>query len=285
MLDSATGLYYIGARYMDPELGRWLSLNPELGSLWSPQTLNRYVYCVNNPLGFTDPTGEGFWSKLAKGIVKAVKDNWKTIVIIVAVAAITVATGGAGGVLAAIALGALSQGAMYASEAGSSFSWKGLLVNMGIGAAAGAIGYGAGSVIGKVVGKYASGLGSKMTTKLGGLASRLGMGRGSSGLAMTEGEKVFGAWMGRMEAEMARDVAWGPEFSGAAAEAFGSWMGRMETSAFEYKATGILSNPLVKYLAQRTGTAGVSAGFAHAAEKLFGTTTELPNFQGGAPSY
>ena len=37
LIDSAartsTGLYYIGARWMDPELGRWLSLDPELGKL------------------------------------------------------------------------------------------------------------------------------------------------------------------------------------------------------------------------------------------------------------
>jgi len=57
MQDSAIGLYYVFARYMDPELGRWLSLDPELGKLSAPQTLNRYVYCVNNPLRFTDPTG------------------------------------------------------------------------------------------------------------------------------------------------------------------------------------------------------------------------------------
>jgi len=62
LLVSATGpspgLYYIGARWMDPELGRWLSLDPELGSLRYPQSLNRYVYVVNNPLRFTDPTGK-----------------------------------------------------------------------------------------------------------------------------------------------------------------------------------------------------------------------------------
>ena len=54
---SAPGLYYIGARWMDPELGRWLSLDPYLGSLSYPQTLNRYVYCANNPLKIVDPTG------------------------------------------------------------------------------------------------------------------------------------------------------------------------------------------------------------------------------------
>jgi hypothetical protein len=44
---------------------------------------------------------------------------------------------------------------------------KGLLINMGIGAAAGAIGYGAGMVASKVIGKYAAGLGSRVFSKLG----------------------------------------------------------------------------------------------------------------------
>lgn len=53
----SSGLYYISARYMDPETGRWLSLDPELGKLSMPQVMNRYVYCVNNPLKFVDPDG------------------------------------------------------------------------------------------------------------------------------------------------------------------------------------------------------------------------------------
>jgi RHS repeat-associated protein len=52
------GLYYIGTRWMNPELRRWLSMDPQLGKLSMPQTMNRYVYCVNNPLRFTDPTGK-----------------------------------------------------------------------------------------------------------------------------------------------------------------------------------------------------------------------------------
>jgi RHS repeat-associated protein len=142
---SLPGLYYIGARWMDPELGRWLSLDPQLGKLSAPQTLNRYVYCVNNPLKFTDPTGEGLWKSVGKWWDK----NWKTVAIVAAVVAITVVTGGAGGVLAAMAIGAASQGAIYAAEAGSSFSMQGLAINMGIGAAAGAIGYGAGAAFSK----------------------------------------------------------------------------------------------------------------------------------------
>jgi len=62
MQDSWTGLFYIFARYMDPELGRFISLDPELGSLSSPQTLNRYVYCVNNTLGACQTS----WRKIGK---------------------------------------------------------------------------------------------------------------------------------------------------------------------------------------------------------------------------
>jgi len=62
LLDSAAGtspgLYYIGARWMDPELGRFVSMDPKSGDTRSPQSLDRYVYCLNNPCKFTDPTGE-----------------------------------------------------------------------------------------------------------------------------------------------------------------------------------------------------------------------------------
>jgi hypothetical protein len=38
-------------------MGRFTSPDPLGGSLADPQSLNRYVYVRNNPLGFTDPTG------------------------------------------------------------------------------------------------------------------------------------------------------------------------------------------------------------------------------------
>lgn len=57
MVDSPTGLVYLSARYYDPQLGRFYALDPELGKVPRPQTLNRYVYCVNNPLRYKDSTG------------------------------------------------------------------------------------------------------------------------------------------------------------------------------------------------------------------------------------
>ena len=53
-----TGLYYYGARYYDPVIGRFISRDPLTGKKESPQTLNRYVYCLDNPLRYIDPTGE-----------------------------------------------------------------------------------------------------------------------------------------------------------------------------------------------------------------------------------
>ncbi|MBU7017201.1 MAG: RHS repeat-associated core domain-containing protein [Theionarchaea archaeon] len=53
-----TGLYYYGARYYDPVIGRFISRDPLSGNEESPQTLNRYIYCLNNPLKYVDPAGE-----------------------------------------------------------------------------------------------------------------------------------------------------------------------------------------------------------------------------------
>jgi RHS repeat-associated protein len=52
-----TGLYYYNARYYDPQIGRFISPDSTGQRLDDPQTLNRYSYCLNNPLNRTDPTG------------------------------------------------------------------------------------------------------------------------------------------------------------------------------------------------------------------------------------
>lgn len=52
-----TGLYYYGARYYDPEIGRFTTRDPNRGTFDNPGTLNRYTYCLNNPLKYTDPNG------------------------------------------------------------------------------------------------------------------------------------------------------------------------------------------------------------------------------------
>jgi RHS repeat-associated protein len=54
------GLYYYGARYYDATIGRFISADSIVPNPANPQSLNRYSYCYNNPLKYTDPTGHLF---------------------------------------------------------------------------------------------------------------------------------------------------------------------------------------------------------------------------------
>ena len=66
---SATGLDYANNRHYDPQQGRFTQVDPigmRSTSLSSPQTLNLYAYCTNDPINHTDPSGLGFFSFLKK---------------------------------------------------------------------------------------------------------------------------------------------------------------------------------------------------------------------------
>ena len=73
-MDEETGLYYYGARYLDPKYSRWLSGDPALsdyipsagadssklagmGGVYNTVNLHLYHYAGNNPVKYIDPTG------------------------------------------------------------------------------------------------------------------------------------------------------------------------------------------------------------------------------------
>jgi RHS repeat-associated protein len=58
--DEFGGLIYYNARWYDAEVGRFISEDPAAANPNDPLTINRYIYCRNNPLIYTDPTGEIF---------------------------------------------------------------------------------------------------------------------------------------------------------------------------------------------------------------------------------
>ncbi len=58
--DKESGLYYYGARYYEPVVGRFVSADPlyvETASSGGSQTLSVYSYVLNNPLRLVDPLG------------------------------------------------------------------------------------------------------------------------------------------------------------------------------------------------------------------------------------
>jgi RHS repeat-associated protein len=50
-------LYNMNGRLYDPVVGRFLEPDPVVQDASSTQNLNRYSYCLNNPLKYTDPSG------------------------------------------------------------------------------------------------------------------------------------------------------------------------------------------------------------------------------------
>lgn len=59
--DAETGFYYLRARYYDPVTAQFLCRDPLV-----PLTKQPYLYASDNPLNATDPSGESFWSTVAK---------------------------------------------------------------------------------------------------------------------------------------------------------------------------------------------------------------------------
>jgi len=55
--DGDVGLLYIGARWYNPAVGRWTSADRWLGNIYRPLSLNRYLYCEDDPVNAVDPSG------------------------------------------------------------------------------------------------------------------------------------------------------------------------------------------------------------------------------------
>ncbi len=56
----AFNLINMNGRVYDPVVARFLSPDPYIQAPGMPQNYNGYVYCLNNPLVYTDPSGEVF---------------------------------------------------------------------------------------------------------------------------------------------------------------------------------------------------------------------------------
>jgi RHS repeat-associated protein len=55
--DKESGLYFVQARYYNPNTGSFVSKDAFQGILTDVQSLNRYAYCYGNPITYVDPSG------------------------------------------------------------------------------------------------------------------------------------------------------------------------------------------------------------------------------------
>lgn len=133
--DEWSNLHYMGSRYYNPKLGRFITPDTIIPNLYHPQAWNRYSYVQNNPLRFIDPTGH-FWEEIGEFFEK----NWKSIAsaaAIVAIGVLTVATCGVAGIIA-VGVGMAIGGAVGGISAGAAGGdvLSGILVGMAVGGAA-----------------------------------------------------------------------------------------------------------------------------------------------------
>jgi len=178
------GLINMNGRMYDPYLGEFLSPDPFVQAPDNAQNFNRYAYCLNNPMMYTDPSGEIFWMPIIIGAVmgsasgymignaKGV-NGWDMAGYIVGGAIIGGLSGGSASGISAAGGGAMLAGAGAGAVGGAGFSgmatgWDGNAMLTGAinGAISGFVGGGVGGAIGGGWGALAGGASANLTSQL-----------------------------------------------------------------------------------------------------------------------
>lgn len=79
--DDELDMFYLRARYYNPQIGRFTSLDIEEGEISNPLDMNRYVYCRNNPIKYVDPTGKSAIATAVAIVGPAVIDTAATAIV------------------------------------------------------------------------------------------------------------------------------------------------------------------------------------------------------------
>lgn len=108
--DQETNLYYLNSRYYNPEMGRFINADGIIGANEDILGYNLYAYVSNNPVNFSDPTGQSVWSWAKNKILKPM----------------------ASGILQSFVDAGKPFGADFVAEAGHGTGYKGKLNMFGI---------------------------------------------------------------------------------------------------------------------------------------------------------
>ena len=171
---SDTGLMYFGARFYDPQLGRFITEDPAGPNFKNPFSLNRYHYAYNNPMLFVDPDGRFFFLPALFAAVSAVVG-----------AAATVA-GAAAYVVGSTAIAA------GGAAAGAVWTGTGLGAAWGAGALAGGVNAGFAALRGGDLGQVWDSFTSGFTSGFTGAAAMAGVGGGIGNLGQIGSNAIDG---------------------------------------------------------------------------------------------
>jgi len=179
--------HLIDSYYYDPKTGRFVNAD-RVAVFDETKTdingLNLYAYCANNPMMFVDPTGQiwdwfdnTFIQPIGNAIDSAVgwvSDNALTIVLIVGIVALTIATGGVGGIVFGFILGATPGAGMSIISQGfengfDNINWVDVGISALMGGAFGAL---TGGVGGAIAGRTTAASMRKMTAHKKGWRAR-----------------------------------------------------------------------------------------------------------------
>ena len=180
----ATGLIFLRARYYHPAIGRFFVRDSWPGSYQMPGTLHPYLYGLNNPILYTDPTGQFSWPFSAQ-TTSMLTNIAVGAAVGIGLGALCVGTAGIG---CAFAVGAAAgaAGAFAGTLAGNYVSgqpidWLNVAKQTAIGTVAGAVG---GAVGGAVLGNIASTTGANLASLTFGQSVAVGAATGAwSGIA------------------------------------------------------------------------------------------------------
>jgi RHS repeat-associated protein len=221
----------MNGRIYDPKLHRFLQPDNNVQDLFNTQNYNRYGYVLNNPLKYTDPSGESWWS-----------DNWKQVATMAAVVvvsvAVTIATAGMGSPLAAAmitgAAAGFTGGALGTALNGGSLGQSLLsgLKGAAIGGAMAGIGYGV-SLMAPAGAFAGASYGGTTGFVLGGFASELSGGDFMDGAI---NGAVFGMIGGGIQG-----------FNSAEARGLNPWTGAPKSNVIGLKLNGSSQAAQVAY--------------------------------------
>ncbi len=250
----------MNGRMYDANLGRFLSPDNYIQDPFHTQSFNRYGYVLNNPLMYTDFTGEKFWKSVGDWFQKHSKVITAVVTIAVAVV-LTVATAGiaspllagaiigAGAGFTAGAVGTWTQGGSFLSGLGNG------LLQGAIGAVSGAVGAGVGKWASKGLGDVViQGFNVVSPVAKGAIAGALGGAAGGYAGSFVAGAIATGSLKDAHQA-------------GLSGLALGAGIGALSGGAAGYKAAKAnkLSEPIIELSSKSGRSSSGKRTFSHQA--------------------